>query len=375
MHDRLTDIIARLTDGKSCKAQKYSLDSEIHEYTQDETVTIWKKSAESSTRKKYTDLRPISRKLLQSDSQRLAYFLDGSRRVFKVDEIAYEHKKGKRIIYPVAAGQIGVGCCRRENRKLIPEKFIHETVIALPEIADTDGIPGFFPSIALKLNEDPVIKQMGIEISSVFSYKTDRIGGSLEDKATAAIQTRMLECEKELTEQTARHLSHMNYLVKDGSLEYRKKSQPTPQNYRWVLGISKSFNPYACFRDGREDPGYIAELPAYHRTQAACFSNPDFLGDTEFAVWYIRLHERNRTRSAFDGVVKVEKMLVTQSERVQGTMDSEEIDILSAYILNERCPVCYGNDSRWASHIYPVYLTEKYIKSKYISTESFLHLF
>ena len=374
MNDRLTDVIARETDGKSCKAQKYSLDYDSQEYPQEESPRIWRKSAESSPRKKYIDLRTISRNLLHSGSQRLTYFLDGSRRVFKVDEIAYEHKKGKRIIYPVAAGQIGAGCCRRENRKLIPEKFIHETVIALPEIADSDGVPGFFPSIALKLNENPMIKRMGIKISSVLSYKTDRTSGSLEDKATAAIQTRMLECEKELTEQIARHLGHMNYLVKDGSLEYRKKSQTALQNYRWVLGVSKSFNPYACLQEGKEDPGYIAELPAYHRTQAACFSS-DFVGDIDFAVWYIRLHKRTRTRSAFDGVVKVEKMLVTQSEREQRAMDSEEIDILSAYILNERCPVCYGNDSRWASHIYPVYLTEKYIKSKYISTESFLHLF
>ena len=68
-------------------------------------------------------------------------------------------------------------------------------------------------------------------------------------------------------------------------------------------------------------------------------------------------------------------MLVTQSEREQGIINSDEIDTLSAYILNERCPVCYGNDARWANHIYPIYLTEQYIKSKYISTEAFLHLF
>lgn len=92
-------------------------------------------------------------------------------------------------------------------------------------------------------------------------------------------------------------------------------------------------------------------------------------------MWYIRLRDRKHTRSAFDGIVKVEKLLTTHDELTCGHMASYEIDTLSAYILNERYPACYGSDSRWASHIYPVYLTEQYIKSKYLSTESFLHLF
>ena len=377
MNEKLTDIIARETDGKSYKAQKYSLDFLSHGYehfNQSEDVKIWKKSAESSPQKKYIDLQSISRNLSHSDDQVLTYFLDGSRRAFKVDEISYEHSKGRRVIYPVVAGQISVGCCKRLRRRLIPEKLVQEKVIVLPSTADPDGTPGFFPSIALKLNKSRLLKRMGIEISSVLSYEIDKPNDSLEDKSIACIQTRMLECERELTEQIAKHLDHRNYLIKDGSIEYRKKLNTNIQNYRWVLGLSKTFNPEACFTDSKKNPGYIAELPVYHRTQAACFSNA-YIGDIKFAVWYIRLHDRRHTRSAFDGIVKVEKMLVTQSERENEAMNSEEIDTLSAYILNERCPSCYGSDLRWPNHIYPVYLTEQYIKSKYISSETFLHLF
>ena len=56
-------------------------------------------------------------------------------------------------------------------------------------------------------------------------------------------------------------------------------------------------------------------------------------------------------------------------------IDSDVIDLISANIINERNPTCYGTDRRWANHLYPVYLTESYVKSKYISTEMFLHLF
>ncbi len=76
----------------------------------------------------------------------------------------------------------------------------------------------------------------------------------------------------------------------------------------------------------------------------------------------------------FDGIIKVEKILVSKEE-VENGMDSDLIDFISAHLINERNPVCYGSDLRWANHLYPVYLTERYVKSHYLSTASFLHLF
>ena len=154
-----------------------------------------------------------------------------------------------------------------------------------------------------------------------------------------------------------------------------RKSQLFKNNYNYVIGISKNFNPEVCLDiSGKPNPGYIADLKLYHRTPAARYVKKDWFGDIEFAVWYIRLRETSRTRTAFDGVVKVEKMLVTHEEYENG-MESDLVDMLSALIINERNPVCYGSDLRWANHLYPVYLTETFVKSKYLSAESFLHLF
>ena len=94
-----------------------------------------------------------------------------------------------------------------------------------------------------------------------------------------------------------------------------------------------------------------------------------------FGVWYIRIREIKKTLSPFDGIIKVEKMLVTDDEIKELRLCSTEVNTLSAYIINERNPVCYGLDSRWANHIYPIYLTEQYIKQRYIGTEAFLQLF
>ena len=72
-------------------------------------------------------------------------------------------------------------------------------------------------------------------------------------------------------------------------------------------------------------------------------------------------------------MIKVEKNLMDEEYGIG--IDSDEIDLLSATLINERTPTCYGTDKRWANHLYPVFLTESFVKSKYMSTEMFLHLF
>ena len=141
-----------------------------------------------------------------------------------------------------------------------------------------------------------------------------------------------------------------------------------------MIGASKNFNPEVCEDiNGKPNPGFIAELPLYHRTPVAEYTTP-MLDDIKFAVWYVRLRDRLQTRTPFDGILKIEKILVTEEENENG-IDSELVDTLSSYLINERNPVCYGSDLRWANHIYPIYLTESFVKSRYLSAESFLHLF
>ena len=62
-----------------------------------------------------------------------------------------------------------------------------------------------------------------------------------------------------------------------------RKYQIFKNNYNWVIGVSKNFNPEVCVDiNGKPNPGFIADLPVYHRTPVACFKNPDFFGDMEW---------------------------------------------------------------------------------------------
>ena len=118
----------------------------------------------------------------------------------------------------------------------------------------------------------------------------------------------------------------------------------------------------------------IAELPPYYRTPAFRYHNRDFSGDTQYAIWYVRIRDMKYSNSPFAGVLKLEKILVTEDERENG-LPTDEVDMITANIINERNPVCYGSDERWANHLYPIYLTESFLKSQFLGDHFFISLF
>ena len=146
-------------------------------------------------------------------------------------------------------------------------------------------------------------------------------------------------------------------------------------NYRHVVGISKRFNPNLMKDNrGQSSAGAIASLPLYHRTPAFLWSPGSEWGNVNFAIWYVRVRDIKYTTTPYSGVLKIEKMLMTGSENDNGLM-TDEIDTITANIINERNPVCYGNDARWANHLYPVYMAESYCKSRFRSDIQFINLF
>ena len=108
----IMEIIAKETKGKSSHTYKYSYDSiglPSIDYDDDPNkIMKWKDSAETGSPKRPIDLKPLADQLQEiGEPPLLKYFLDGSRHVFKVDDIAYNKQ-----VFPVVAGQIGIGCCK-----------------------------------------------------------------------------------------------------------------------------------------------------------------------------------------------------------------------------------------------------------------------
>jgi hypothetical protein len=386
--ERVLDYLADYTKGTCYKSYKYCFEGvEVPSVVYDDKQNIiFSKERSGETDKGLTTSKSIyelAKKINQEGKPLFKYFLDGSRRTYKVDDIAYNNR-----LYPVVAGQIGVGCCVRENPDVFKNlAFENYLALALPECANKDNLPDevFFNSLTSKINDLPVLKNRNILFKKILPYSDQRLkeGEKYEHKGIAKIQDEMIESEKRLVNQLVlkRKLNFDSYLLKDGSLQYQKMKSgdfkdlaAIKSNYRCVVGASKSFNPELCRdRNNRSIAKNIADMKLFHRTPAYKYSTERSPG-VEFSVWYLRIREVSKTISPFDGILKIEKVLVTEDEMEKG-LDSDEINLISADLINERNPTCYGADTRWANHLYPVYLTENYIKSKYLSDVYFLNLF
>lgn len=380
----ISNYIAEETRGKSYKSHKYCFDNyEIPntKYEDDQKVTV-RKIGETAPIEITKNLIEKAKQIQNISKPLFKYFLDGSRKTYKVDDIAYDKR-----VYPIIAGQIGVGCCERNEKKELEKKIIeHQKVVVLPDCADKDGRKNlFFNNLVIKINDLPLLKKLNIQFDKILSYEDRELkeGEKYENLGIAKIQDQMMENEKKIVARLTYEniLNEDSYLIKDGSLEYQKMNtgdyrdlSKIKSNYRRVVGVSKSFNPEKCIDNkGKSNAKVIAELKLYHRTPAYMFESTR-ASSVKFAIWYLRIRDSKFTISPFDGILKVEKILVSDKEQENG-LDTEEVDLISANLINERNPVCYGKDSRWANHLYPVYLTETFIKSGYLSNDFFINLF
>ena len=172
---KIMEIIAKETKGKSYHTYKYSYDSiglPSIDYDDDPNkIMKWKDSAETGSPKRPIDLKPLADQLQEiGEPPLLKYFLDGSRHVFKVDDIAYNKQ-----VFPVVAGQIGIGCCKRENKHMHKERFYRELVLALPDKANADGWndTAYFASKVATVYKGNIIKNLSTaqtRLRAVFLY-------------------------------------------------------------------------------------------------------------------------------------------------------------------------------------------------------------
>ena len=388
---KVVRFIADETQGECFTSFKYCYDENntpsINYNDQEKEYINLKDYAEDVHNPQPRDMRSRA-EILRQGPPLFKYFLDGSRRVYKVDDIQY----GKKV-FPIVSGQISVACCAREmNDDNTYRSFRHVMeqsypVLCLPVSANSEGIDNsvFFRNLRDKINELPQLKAANISIEKVLYYLTKIEGNeTLENKGIARIQDEMIDCEKRIVAYLMgkRLLNQDNYLIKDGSIQYKpmktgdfKELSRIRNNYRHVIGVSKKFNPN-LMKDNKDQSSAvaIAELKLYHRTPAFLWQPGDEWGNVNFAIWYVRLRAIDKTSSPYAGIVKVEKMLMTGHEAEYG-LSTDEIDTITAHLINERNPVCYGNDARWANHLYPVYMTECYCKSRFKSDYYFLNLF
>ena len=392
---KILDYIQEQSSGKYTlyHTKKISLDENLPETLDydDKPATQIAKSPFAETNQNRVKTVRIKDSYIKATSPIFSYFLDGSRHVYKIDDIAIGRK-----IYPVLAGQIVVGCCQRPSRdefkKLIVENKI---VIALPDDFDIDdeNKGGNFcrlycERINAEMEKVPFLKEHGIHLHQMLLYKTDGHDELLKGKdkyrsrAQAIIQNEMTDSEQLVVKELCkRHLlDDEHFLIKDGSIDYNPRYSNMGlsstdfallhANYKHVVGVSKRFDPELMNDfEGNRLSKTISNLAPFERTKVYEYQSE--YSQSYYAVWYLRLRKSDFRETPVSDIVKCEMILDEKGAMI----DTEVIDIISANLIREAFPVCYGNDARWANHLYPVYLTESFCKSQYIDKEVIYKIF
>lgn len=387
---RIIDFIQKEGQGKYLcyKTRKLSLDTESSDtlaYDDKPSMQIsGSQIAESNKARVHTV--DIPQKLIQTCTTPIfSFFLDGSRHTYKIDDIAI----GKRI-FPFLAGQIIVGCCERKDRDTVKKVAMHhKLVLSLPADFNVDDDENYCRLFLEKINSQitqlPFIASSGIHFDDILLYETDALSkdergkDGLQNRGIARIQTVMTDDEQFLVSSLCKHnrLDDEHWLIKDGSLEYTPSARlrddewlKMRNNYQYVVGVSKQFNPDLILDfEKNKLSKTIASLKPFQRTKVYRYAIDQC--QVEFAIWYLRLRNSDFRETHFSDVVKCEMIIPTEG----GVIDSDSVDVISANLIREAYPVCYGCDSRWANHLYPVFLTEKYCKSNYIDNNIILNLF
>ena len=284
------------------------------------------------------------------------YFVDGSMRTCNAGYII----DPKRRYLPIFIGQVGVAVISVENKFPQIEKFELKNILLLPDtLADED----IKKASHLIKNSDGKSK-MPLELE-VDSYK-NMIDEQPVNKAREKILSTMHSMEIKVIENLAQsgRLKREALLMIDGALQFYGNLEQKQEAFRNVVGVSKSFNLYTRKGKGPKQVGTIvANLKHEHRTPAYQIEHRNL----KIGAWFLRLHSQKNFNgtSLDDGVVKVE-VFPESANSPNPVLDRSRCDRISQDILALRHPSTPTTDSRWSSHLYPIHVTERYIKTQFL---------
>ncbi len=174
-------------------------------------------------------------------------------------------------------------------------------------------------------------------------------------------------------------ISDRAMLAKDGGLQYRHDkikdldlSKDDIVQLRNVIGLAKTFKPTSVLGTGRKRQSLGNLTKGLKWKERTAVIRPTENKDTTCGWWYLRLRPTDWMYSPLQGIVKIE-VFATGEEKDDG-ISKYRADTISSYVLAERNVTPYKADARWATHIYPIFLTETYLRSSFLSHTRFKSL-
>lgn len=285
------------------------------------------------------------------------FFLDGCRRAYYLCDIATE--SGRML--PVFAGQVSSAVLERDNTngRVKKYKYNRRGLLLLPE--GGDGLPrDEITEFSEVFNK--AFEKQSIQVITVKNHNVE----SPQDDSLAKLNAEMQKLEVDfLSQMTATGDIHQQQMIiVDGALQFTNIPKEQLHSIRYAVGVSKHFNLHLTdvYSRGKEIGTLLIKLANVGDRTKGFRLRMD--NGVEYCFWYLRIRPCEHLTFPFAGIVKMEKVLYSQDEKENG-LTGDAIDTLSQWMLLETSVAPYGQDFRWASHIYPIFLTEVYQKSKF----------
>ena len=296
--------------------------------------------------------------IVRSDTV-LRYFLDGCRRAYYICDLATPDGS----MLPILAGQYSMAILERNRDSGKVSLLDYERKVALLLPTGGHGLPeSDAREIAGVVGESFSSIGMEAEFVEVRNQAEPRQNSlAYLNKIMQALEIAHLQ---KMTE--AHRLGQRNLIVVDGALQFQNVRDERRYLLNYAIGVAKRFKLKLTGVTGKhiQVGTHILRLKRVgDRTVAFRTKEKD---KRAYAFWYLRIHPLERMTYPYAGIVKVEKVLVDERDLAHG-LSTDVIDNISRYVLLERSVTPYGLDHRWASHIYPVYLTEQLQKQKFLS--------
>lgn len=305
--------------------------------------TVW----ETEARSLYRSLQPIPR----SQEHGFRYFVDGSAKTYFIGTVLEQDRST-----PVQISQVGAAMVAREDDGRIRVADSRHTILLTLEKSQV--------SEQLWQRLEQAIKGVsGYKLcDSATNNKYAEAMGLQESRPRGAHRANwhMRELEIELAQSVPREDDA--WLVVDGSLGNEFETwRGAP-----LVGVAKTFR-----RDSRFELGsgprarklnlfsLLKDLGENQRTIVFPRNN-----EGRIVFWYVRIRPQKGLDYPLMGVVKVE-MPNPDREPV----DSQLVDRISGWLIAERTVTPYGRDGRWHVHLYPIYIAERVIRSRFYSEE------
>lgn len=292
------------------------------------------------------------------------YFVDGSMRTCSAGHIV--DPRGRYL--PIFIGQIGVAVMGLENKLPHIEDFKSKNIFLLPDtLANEDKEKA--RKLIVKSEEQSKFP-LRLEVDSYENL----LGEPPINKAREKILSTMHSMEINTIEKLANSgkLKRDALLMIDGTLQFYSNLEQKQEAFRNVVGVSKSFNVYSPISKGskaKQVGSIVARLKHKHRTPAFQIE----LRNLKIGAWFLRLHPQANLsgEKIDDGVVKIEVFPESAASRTPKLVGSR-CDRISQDILALRHPRTPVTDSRWSNHLYPIHVTERYIKSQFLKDHTLL---